>query len=140
MPAQLPLLDGYEALGMADKGCEKREEEASTQVHPPRSDQPRPCSKCSIKSSTMKKWQWVADRVTPFSSGKVVFQVVFIRNTKVMPRDGATLSEGDKANGSTCATPECAAGSGAHLKCLYTSACSTRNKWDELEVLVLSQN
>lgn len=69
MHALLPLLDGYEALGMADKGCEKREEDASMQVHPPRSDQPRPCNKCSIKSSTMKKWQWVADRVTPFSSG-----------------------------------------------------------------------
>jgi len=31
-------------------------------------------------------------------------------------------------------------GSGAYLKCSYTNACSMRNKWDELEALVLSQS
>lgn len=62
LPAQLPLPRRHEAQGGAGEGCKKREEEVSVQVHPPGSDQQRPHSKCSIKTSAMKKQQWVVVR------------------------------------------------------------------------------
>lgn len=48
-------------------------------------------------------------------------------------------SEVVKANGSICAAPGSAEGTGAHLKCLYTNTCIMKSKWDELEALVLSK-
>jgi len=48
-------------------------------------------------------------------------------------------SEVVKANGSICAAPGSAEGTGAHLKCLYTNTYSMRNEWDEVEALILSK-
>ena len=50
------------------------------------------------------------------------------------------LPEGDNASGNTYTAPGSTEGSGAYLKCLYTSAHSMRNKQDELEALVHSQS
>lgn len=60
LPAQLPLLNRYEALGVADEEREEPEEEASVQVLLPKSDQPRTRSTCTIKTCLMKKsWRVV---------------------------------------------------------------------------------
>lgn len=59
LPARFPLPKRCKALGVADEECAKREEETSTQTLPLRSDQPRPHSKCSTKTGTVKKWQQV---------------------------------------------------------------------------------
>lgn len=51
-----------------------------------------------------------------------------VRYTELKPRDGTAPSEGGKANGNTYAAPGSAAGSEVHLKCLYISLRSRRNK------------
>lgn len=61
-----------------------------------------------------------------------------IRDTKVKPR-GDTASSG-KANDNICTSPGNTAGSGVHLKCLYTNAHNIRNKQDELKAFSLSQS
>jgi len=56
------------------------------------------------------------------------------------PRVGVALPEGGNAGGNICTAPGSTEGSGPYLKCFYASACSMRNKQDELEVLVSSQS
>ncbi|KAK4806215.1 hypothetical protein QYF61_001138 [Mycteria americana] len=48
--------------------------------------------------------------------------------------------EDGNASGNIYAAPGSMEGSGAYPKCLYTNACSMRNKQDELEALVSSQS
>jgi len=62
------------------------------------------------------------------------------RRAEGKPRVGMASPEGGNASGNIYAAPGRMEGSGGHLKCLYTSACSTRNKQDELEALVSSQS
>ena len=50
------------------------------------------------------------------------------------------LPEGGNASGNTYTTPGSTEGSGAYLKCLYTSTRSMRNKQDEPEALGSSQS
>lgn len=50
------------------------------------------------------------------------------------------LSEGGKANHSIYADSGSAAGSGAHLKCLYANTHNMRKKKDKLEALVFFQS
>jgi len=50
------------------------------------------------------------------------------------------LPEGGNASGNIYAAPGSPKGSGAYLKYLYTKTFSMRNKQDELEALVSSQN
>ena len=56
------------------------------------------------------------------------------------PRVGMASPEGGNASGNIYTAPGSTEGSGAYLKCLYTNAHSMRNKQDELEALVSSQN
>lgn len=51
-----------------------------------------------------------------------------VRYPELKPRNGTAPSEGGEANGSTYAAPGSAAGSEAHLKCLYIGLHSRRNK------------
>ncbi|KAM7077755.1 LOW QUALITY PROTEIN: tetratricopeptide repeat protein 33-like [Ciconia maguari] len=50
------------------------------------------------------------------------------------------MFEGRCASEVLQSVPRCAEYTGAHLKCLYTNACSMRNKQEELEALAQSQS
>ena len=56
------------------------------------------------------------------------------------PRVAVALPEGGNASGNIFTAPGSTEGSRAYLKCLYTNTRSMRNKQDELEALVSSQN
>jgi len=56
------------------------------------------------------------------------------------PRVSMLSPESDNASGNIYTAPGSTEGSRAYPKCLYTNAHCMRNKQDELEVLVTSQN
>lgn len=85
-------------------------------------------------------------RLTDWLRGFEGFKLGFLgerytfRNTEVKSKDGMAPCESGKVNGSIYAVPGSTADPETPLKTFYTSEHIMRNKWDELEALVLSRS
>ena len=62
------------------------------------------------------------------------------RLTRDKRGDGTPMFEGQCASEVLQSAPQCAEYTGTYLKCLYTNACSMRDKQEELEALAHSQS